>query len=170
MEQQVNCYENPWIQRMLDKYKRDGGFVPTTKVEPQQVDPTPAISGMDGIFFGVIARDGTSLRRDRSTPAEMRKHGYDPTAGMEQLRFKRPMLAKGLKDCLRACAASNEPVITFFVEQVPLPQVTLIKMSPMGEDIAWVAIDLESLASTVYDLFTEEVHEALQIFDQFKAG
>lgn len=168
MEQIDKCKDNPWVQRMLDKYKRDGGFVPTAKVEPRQVDPTPAITGMDGVFFGVISKDGNSLRRDKTTPDRMRKHGYDPTGGIEQIRFRRPMLAKGLKDCLCACAASNEPVITFFVEHLPLPQITLIKMSPLDEDIAWVAIDLQSLASTVYDLFTEEVHEALQIFEQFK--
>lgn len=169
MGQRIN---NPWIQRMIEKHNREGGYartknaVRTANTKEKPLEPRPALTGMDGIFFGTLGPDLNSGQRDLSTANEMRKYGYDTVnGGIDQLRFRRPMLHKALKDCAIACSTSQEPVLTFFTERYPTTQATIIKMAPVGDQIGWVAIDVGSLSSTVYDLFTQEVHDALGQFD-----
>ena len=163
---------NPWIARMIEKHNREGGYVKTAEAvkkknsKEQQLSPRPALSGTDGIFFGTLGDNLNTGKRDLSTTNEMRKYGYDTeNGGIEQLRFRRPQLHKALKDCAIACSTSQEPVLTFFTDRSPSLQATIIKMAPVGDAIGWVAIDVGSLSSTVYDLFTQEVHDALGQFD-----
>ena len=156
---------NPWVQRATKLYRESRG----KSFDPEYHDtapknPIPAVTGQDGIFFGLLDYDSfKSHSRDASCNEEMRKHGYDPEQGLEQVRFKRPVLAQAIKDCAIACKATSEPTISFFTEHCPEPRTTLVKMAPMEGGIGWVAIDVGRMASTVYELYSEEVFAAMAL-------
>lgn len=156
---------NPWVQRATKLYRDSHGksFDPEYHdAEPKE--PIPAVSGMDGVFFGFLNPETMkSEYRDNTCNEEMAKHGFDPEQGLEQVRFKRPVLAKAIKDCAIACKATNEPTISFFTEHCPEARTTLLKMSPMAYGIGWVAIDVGRMASTVYELYSEQVAEAIAL-------
>lgn len=156
---------NPWVQRATKLYRESQGrsFDPEYHDRAPK-DPIPAVTGQDGIFFGLL--DINSLKshtRDASCNEEMQRHGFDPELGLEQVRFKRPVLAQAIKDCAIACKASGEPTISFWTEHCPEPRTTLLKMSPMEGGIGWVAIDVGRMTSTIYELYSEEVAEAIAL-------
>ena len=156
---------NPWVQRATNMYRGSHGksFDPEYHVTKAK-EPIPAVTGKDGIFFGLLDLDNLkSHTRDASCNEEMRKHGYDPELGLEQVRFKRPVLAQAIKDCAIACKATGEPTISFWTEHCPEARTTLLKMAPMKGGIGWVAIDVGRMASTVYELYSEEVFEAIAL-------
>lgn len=156
---------NPWVQRATQLYRESHGKV----FDPEYHDrapkePIPAVTGQDGIFFGLLDIDNLkSHTRDASCNEEMRKHGFDPEQGLEQVRFRRPVLAQAIKDCAIACKATGEPTISFWTEHCPEARTTLLKMAPMEGGIGWVAIDVGRMASTVGELYSEEVFEAMAL-------
>lgn len=164
MEQKDNTI-NPWVERATGFYKCLAGH----SLEPEYndalpKDPIPAITGTDGIFFGILDfHKMKSDHRDASTATEMKKHGFDPKGGLEQIRFKRPVLAKAIKDTAIACQGSGEPAITFFTEHTPDARTTLIKMAPLDGKLFWVAIDVGKVASTIGELYHEEVQAAFHL-------
>ena len=89
---------NPWVQRATRLYRdsHDKSFHPYYN-DAAPKEPIPATTGADGIFFGVLDFDNMkSFTRDASCNAEMKRYGYDPEMGLEQVRFKRPVLAQGV--------------------------------------------------------------------------
>lgn len=127
-------------------------------------DTTPAVGGADGIYMGIMSNDMTVLVRDEGTTATMAEAGYDPAYNqMDQLRFKRPAMYKAIKDSILAVQATNEPVLSFLTEYVPLPEVYLLKMAPAGKDrIMWTMINVARLASTTVHHWGPEVAEYLE--------
>jgi len=163
MAQQDNF--NPWVQRATNLYREMHGvsFDPEYH-DGKPTEPTPSITGQDGIFFGLLDVDTLkSHTRDASCNQEMRRHGFDPERGLEQVRFRRPLLAQAIKDCAIACKATGEPTISFWTEHCPEPRTTLLKMAPMEGGIGWVAIDVGRMATTVYELYSEEVFQAIAL-------
>ena len=127
-------------------------------------DTTPAVGGEDGIYIGVMTTDMENFALDEGTVATMIKQGYNPEHNqMDQLRFKRPAMYKAIKDSIIAVQATNEPVLSFLTEYVPLPEVYLLKMAPAGKGrIMWTMINVAKLASCTVTHWGPEVAEYLE--------
>jgi len=155
---------NPWIQRATSLYREAQGKSYNPEYQNELKDPIPATAGMDGIFFGLLDFDSLANKtKDPSCNDEMRKHGFDPLQGLEQVRFRRPVMYKAIKDCAIACKSTGEPTISFWTEHCPEPRTSLLKMAPMDNGIGWVMIDVGRMASSISELYAEEVYTAMSL-------
>ena len=160
---------NPWISLASQKFatERFEYTLPTQELLSPKT-PRSAIDGTDGVFFGTLdleEANSSNIKgdtRDPSTRAEMLRHGYDPEGGLEQVSFKRPLLVKQFKACVKKTAETGDSVFCFFTEHTPEPHSTILKMAKVGTKINWVAIDLAALALTSYNLYQGEVMEMVK--------
>lgn len=153
-----------WSNKAATLLKKQRGIL-NVNLEKQYAssDTKPAVGGQDGIYIGIIMKDGTPIARDRGTHAELTRSGYNPNVGMlEQLRFKRPAMFKAVSDGLIAIEATGEPVLSFVTETTPLQEAHLIKMAPVAADrVMWTIIDVKKLTATTASHWGPEVAEYL---------
>ena len=154
-----------WMSKAAELLKKQRGVLNVNLTANYAgSETTPAVGGSDGIYMGFMSHDMRVLARDGGTTAAMSEAGYDTGFNqMDQIRFKRPAMYKAIKDSTIAVEATGEPVLSFITEYVPMPEVHLLKMAPIGKDrIMWTMINVAKLASTTVTHWGPEVAEYLE--------